>query len=104
MKSAIYVLFTGVLLAQTGSFDAASIKPSEATDGSSSGIATKENGFMRAENVTLRRCISGAYGVPEAQILVGGLAWIGETRFNITAKADHPANDAEQMIMLRTLM
>jgi len=103
-KLAIYGLLAGVLLAQTASFDVATIKPSEAADGSSSGIATKDNGFMRAENVTLKRCISGAYGVPEAQILLGSLSWIGETRFNITAKADHPAGDADQMIMLRALM
>jgi uncharacterized protein (TIGR03435 family) len=102
MKGILYVLFAGVLLAQTASFDAASIKPSEAPDGSSSGITTRK-GFMRAGNVTLKRCISGAYGVPEAQI-IGGPPWIGDLRFDIAAKTDQPAGDAELMSMLQTLM
>ncbi len=55
---------------QPPSFEAASIKPSNANPGSS-GIDT-ENGLLRAYNVTLKRCIVGAYGIPEAQI-IGGL-------------------------------
>jgi len=51
-------LLTCALFAQTISFDAAAIKPSDAPPGSS-GINTN-NGSLRAYNVTLRRCISGA--------------------------------------------
>src|ERR1700761_5061837 len=101
MRIAFYALFAGAMLAQTASFDAASIKSSDAPAGSS-GITTRK-GFMRAENVTLKRCISGAYGVPETQI-IGGPAWIGDLRFNITAKTDRPAGDDELMAMLQTLM
>ena len=92
----------GVALLQAASFEAASIKPSEAATGSSSGIDS-DNGLLRGHNVTLMRCIIGAYGVPEAQVL-DGPKWIGETRFDITAKADHPAGDAELMTMLQSLL
>ena len=100
------ILLTGALFAvallQAASFEAASIKPSEAATGSGSGIDS-DNGLLRGHNVTLMRCIVGAYGVPEAQVL-DGPKWIGETRFDITAKSDHPAGDAELMTMLQSLL
>jgi uncharacterized protein (TIGR03435 family) len=101
MKLAVYGLLAGVLLAQTASFDAASIKPSDAPAGSST--LNTNNGFLRAENVTLKRCIYGAYGVPEAQIL-GGPKWIGELRFNIVAKAEHAPAGVGTEILLQALL
>lgn len=83
-------------------FDAASIKLSDAPNGSSSGITTKP-GFISARNVTLRRCIRGAYNLPEAQV-VGGPKWIDDLRYNIDAKAIGPAGDDDLMLMLQTLM
>jgi uncharacterized protein (TIGR03435 family) len=83
-------------------FDAASIKPSEEASGSSSGIATKP-GRIEARNVTLRRCIRGAYDLPEAQI-IGGPKWVDDVRYNIDAKASGPAGDHELMQMLQTLL
>jgi len=89
-------LLTCALFAQTISFDAAAIKPSDAPPGSS-GINTN-NGSLRAYNVTLRRCISGAYEIPENQI-IGGPKWISENRYDITARGPGHTED-----MLKTLL
>jgi uncharacterized protein (TIGR03435 family) len=83
-------------------FEAASIKPSTADPGSSSGITTKK-GSISARNVTLRRCIRGAYDVQESQI-VGGPKWVGDDRYDIDAKAAGPAGDHELMAMLQSLL
>jgi uncharacterized protein (TIGR03435 family) len=83
-------------------FEAASIKPSKAEPGSSSGINTKI-GSISARNVTLKRCIRGAYDVQESQI-AGGPKWAGEDRYDIDAKAAGPAGDLELMEMLRSLL
>lgn len=83
-------------------FDAASIKPSEAPNGNSSGVNTKP-GRLEARNVTLRRCIRGAYNVPEAQV-VGGPKWVDDLRYNIDAKAPGPAGDDDLMLMLQSLL
>ena len=103
-------LLTGVLIALAGgrmegqpAFEAASIKPVEVTAGDfSSGITTKP-GRIEARNVTLRRCIRGAYNLPEAQV-VGGPKWVDDQRYNIDAKANGPAGDEDLMLMLRTLL
>lgn len=87
--------------AQPPSFDVASVKPSIAEPGSS-GITT-EKGRMTARNVTLKRCIRGAYGIPEPQIF-GGPKWLDENRYDIDAKAAGPAGDREMMLMLQPLL
>jgi uncharacterized protein (TIGR03435 family) len=83
-------------------FEAASIKPSIAGPGSSSGIFTKK-GSIDARNVTLKRCIRGAYDTQESQI-VGGPKWAGEDHYEIYAKAAGPAGDHELMAMLQSLL
>jgi uncharacterized protein (TIGR03435 family) len=81
-------------------FEVASIKPSSAATGSTSGIKTG-HGRLDAHNVTLKRCIIGAYGVGPHQIS-GGPAWFGSEHF---AKADQPIDDdASLMLMLRKLL
>jgi uncharacterized protein (TIGR03435 family) len=83
------------------SFEAASIKPTVAQPGSSSGVTTRK-GSLSAGNVTLKRCIRAAYDVQESQI--AGPDWIGEDRYDIEAKAAGPAGDRELMAMLQTLL
>jgi len=84
------------------SFEVASIKLSaEATPGSS-GIF-ESPGRISAQNVTLKRCLRGAYNMPESQI-AGGPKWVGEDRYFIEAKAATPAGDHDLMLMLRTLL
>jgi uncharacterized protein (TIGR03435 family) len=82
-------------------FEVVSIKPSAAAP-VSSGLDT-DPGRLSGRNVTLRRCIKGAYNLPEAQIL-GGAKWVDEDRYFIEARADHAAGDRELMTMLQTLL
>ena len=52
MKNVLRGLLLTAFLLQAASFDAASIKPSDAPNGNSSGIDT-DNGLLRAHNVTI---------------------------------------------------
>ena len=70
------VCFSGAVYGQSGvgqHFEVASVKPSNADPNSSSGIGTGQ-GRLDANNVTLKRCIMGAYGVGPLQIS-GGPGW-----------------------------
>jgi uncharacterized protein (TIGR03435 family) len=82
-------------------FEVASIKPSSA-DPRSSGINTG-NGRLTASNVTLKRCIMGAYAVGPNQVL-GGPDWLDSDRFEIAAKAEQPVGDHLLMTILQTLL
>lgn len=84
-------------------FEVAAIRPSSPSDGSSSGISTG-HGLLHGENVTLKRCIIGAYGVGPQQV-VGGPDWIGTDRWDIRAKAGTAdAGDHELDLMLQSLL
>lgn len=101
------LLFFGILLsAQQAagplSFEVASVKPSLDPPGSVVGIF-ESKGRMSAKNVTLKRCVRGAYDVPEPQI-IGGPKWIDQDRYEIDAKAAGPAGGHELMLMLQTLL
>ena len=67
-----------------------------------SGCETR-HGLMRCTNVTLKRCIIGAYTVLPDQVL-GGPAWIDDDRFLITARSSQPLGDKGLMAMLQTLL
>jgi uncharacterized protein (TIGR03435 family) len=99
-----FVLILGLLISsrQAVSFEAASIKPSLSAPGSTSSIQT-EPGRIMGRNVTLRRCVRGAYDVPET-LVGGGPKWADEDRYDIDATAAGPANDANLMIMLQSLL
>ncbi len=98
--------FGGVLLialcAEAASFEVATIKPAVADSGNSSGEDGR-NGVLVMYNVSLKRCIRYAYGVPEEQI-ERGPKWIDALRFDIRAKADHPAAEPELLTMLQPLL
>jgi uncharacterized protein (TIGR03435 family) len=84
-------------------FEVASIKPSNTDPTSSSGISTG-HGRLEARNVTLKRCIMGAYGVGPHQVL-GGPDWLESNRFQISAAAGQPIDDdAVLMTMLQGLL
>ena len=90
-----------VVLAQK--FDVASVRPSKADSTASSGIYSG-HGRIDARNVTLRRCILGAYGVGPHQI-AGGPDWVDTDRFEIQAKSEQPINDDDVlMVMLRDVL
>ena len=61
------------------------------------------NGRLTAINVTLKRCIMGAYAVGPNQIF-GGPDWLDADRFEITAKAEQPVGDQILMTMLQGLL
>jgi uncharacterized protein (TIGR03435 family) len=84
-------------------FEVASVRPSAADPNSPSGIKTG-HGRLDAVNVTLKRCIMGAYGVGPHQI-IGGPDWLESGRFAIAAKAEQPIDDdAALMAMLQDLL
>ena len=84
-------------------FGAASIHPTETKelDGPSGCLTTI--GLMRCTNVTLKRCIVGAYRVGPDRV-VGGPDWINTDRFQITARSDQAVEDKRLMAMLQTLL
>ena len=53
-------------------------------------------------SVTLRNCLEWAYDVQSFQI--SGPSWLGDTRFDMQAKAADPANIGTLRLMLRTLL
>lgn len=84
-------------------FAVATVRPSKADSGSTSGIHTG-HGKLDGENVTLKRCIMGAYGVGPNQVS-GGPDWVDSERFDIAAKADQPINDDAVLdVMLQGLL
>ncbi len=101
----ILVSFSAALLAQQPAgppaFEVAVIKPSLDPPGSVGIFESPDR--IHAKNVTLKRCVRGAYEVPEPQI-VGGPKWVDQDRYDIEAKAPMPAGDHELMLMLRTLL
>ena len=54
-------------------------------------------------NVTLKRCIMGAFGVGPNQI-VGGPEWLDSIHYEVVAKAEQPVGDKVLMAMLQTLL
>src|SRR6516225_67625 len=104
--SGVLVSFCAILFAQQAAappaFEVASIKPSLDPPGSVVGIF-ESKGRINAKNVTLKRCVRGAYDIPEPQV-VGGPKWADQDRYYIEAKAAVPAGDHELMLMLQTLL
>src|SRR5712691_10015861 len=92
--ASLMVFVSGAVYGQSPAarkFEVASIRPSSAGPNSVSGIKTG-HGRLDGNNVTLQRCIMGAFGVGPHQI-VGGPAWMESDHFEIAAKADRPIND-----------
>lgn len=102
----VFVSFCVILFAQRPAgppaFEVASIKPSLDPPGSVVGIFESKSG-IDAKNVTLKRCVRGAYNIPEPQI-AGGPKWIDQDRYYIDAKTAAPAGDRDLMLMLQTLL
>lgn len=102
----VFFPFCATLFAQQAvsppTFEVAAIKPSVDPPGSLSGIF-ESKGRINAKNVTLKRCVRGAYNIPEPQI-VGGPKWVDQDRYYIEAKTTVPAGDQDLMLMLQTLL
>src|SRR4051795_12022067 len=100
--SGMLIGFCAILFPQAAAFEVTAIKLSLDAPGSVVGIF-ESKGRISAKNVTLKRCVRGAYKVPESQIF-GGPKWVEEDRYYIEAKAAGPAGGHELMLMLRTLL
>jgi uncharacterized protein (TIGR03435 family) len=57
---------------------------------------------LQMHDVTVHTCIKWAYGVQDNQI--SGPGWLDADHFDIVAKADSPATEAEMKLMLQTLL
>jgi len=90
------------LLAQNAplEFDVASVKPNQTDSGHTS--IDRNGGVLRMTNVTLKACISLAYGLTEAQ--VSGPGWLDSEEYDIVAKAPSGAGENQQPAMLRALL
>ena len=100
------VLFAGAVYGQSPAvarFEVASVRPNNADQFTGSSGLKTGHGLLTASNVTLKRCIMGAYGVGPNQIS-GGPKWLDSDGYDIVAKADQPVGDAAQMAMLQTLL
>jgi len=84
-------------------FEVASIRPSNPDESNLPSGCQTGNGLMRCQNVTLKRCIVGAYEILAEQIF-GGPDWIDSDRFDITARADRPVGDKGLDQMLQMLL
>lgn len=103
-------LFLGVGAAQVPAtksdpprFELAAIHPSDPRELDAPSGCSTTSGLMRCTNVTLKRCIVGAYGVGGDRVL-GGPDWIDTDRFQITARVEQPVGDKVLMAMLQTLL
>jgi uncharacterized protein (TIGR03435 family) len=84
-------------------FEVASIKPSRLTgEGRNRENVTANPGSLSMRNVSLRSALQWAYRVREYQ--VSGPAWIGDERYDISAKAADPAGEARLRTMLQNLL
>jgi uncharacterized protein (TIGR03435 family) len=106
LSSASALRLSIVIAAMAGlaptSFEVASIRPAVPDAFGSSGEDGR-NGLLKVYNVSLRRCIRYAYGIPETQIL-GGPKWVDELRYDIMARADQALTEPELLRMLQPLL
>jgi uncharacterized protein (TIGR03435 family) len=100
------VCVSGALYGQPATaprFEVASVKPTAVDQLNGNSGGKSGNGRLTMTNVTLKRCIIGAYGVGPNQIQ-GGPDWLDSDRYEIVAKADQPVGDGILMTMLQTLL
>jgi len=86
-------------------FEAASIKPSAPMGAGMVGIGVQmlPGGRVSMSGVTAKFLIQQAYGVREFQI-VGGPAWMGSDRYDITAKPEGAATPEQVKVMIQALL
>ncbi|HEV1287836.1 MAG TPA: TIGR03435 family protein [Bryobacteraceae bacterium] len=84
-------------------FEVASVKPHKPQPGPLRVSTSVENGRLNFTNVTLKNCIQRAFSLRPYQIS-GGPGWLADDRFDVIAKAAGPADKAQVMRMLQTLL
>src|SRR5262245_22730226 len=95
---------TASVSAQFGSFEIASVKPSDPDPTGPIGVVVPALGRLTATNATLRRLVYAAYQLQPFQV-VGGPAWQNTNRFDINAKATDGSATTDQILeLLKTLL
>jgi uncharacterized protein (TIGR03435 family) len=89
--------------AERPKFEVASIKPTPEALRDSASMIPSAGGRIHVGNYPTRMLIMRAYHLQESQI-VGGPEWLRDEGFDIEAKADANAKDAEMMLMLQSLL
>lgn len=85
------------------SFEVASVKPDNSDTGVNSVHISKGDLIIR--NVSLKRLISMAYGIPDSrEYLLSGPDWLDSERFDISAKYPLGTSDQGVMVMLQNLL
>ncbi|MBV8728220.1 MAG: TIGR03435 family protein [Acidobacteriia bacterium] len=84
-------------------FEVASVKPTSPDQLNGSSGGKSGNGRLTMNNVTLKRCIMGAFGIGPNQI-AGGPPWLDSDRYEIAAVAEKPVGDKELNLMLQSLL
>ncbi len=84
-------------------FEVAAIHPINPGDIDGPSGCPNTPALMRCMNVTLKRCIVGAYGVRPDNVR-GGPDWINTDRFQIIGRPAQPVDDKGMMAMLKTLL
>jgi len=97
------LLLAGGLAAQAPSFEVASIKPYRG-DGSSSSIR-RTAGQITMQNVSLRKWILYAYGIPDDRdYAISGPSWLPSESFDVAAKWSGGPTREQQQQMLQNLL
>lgn len=100
MRKAFFLLAT-CALAQSPSFEAATIKPSKAQPGRTA--THSHTGMIVLTGKTLKGLICSAYDVKDFQVS-GGPKWLDDDRYDVNAKADGAATGRQLDAMLQTLL
>ncbi len=99
--TALFVLALSLAGQPRAEFEVASIKPSNAPEGSSTWNTAQGN--MRMLNFSVRRIILTAYQLSDAQ-LIGGPKWIDSERYDINARPPGPVNTNMLLEMTQSLL
>ena len=108
MRALLLVAAVSALLAQSPSFEVATVKPAPPADfhgmrvGASGGPGTSDPGRWRAENMTLQDLILLAYDLKPFQL--SGPSWLPGDRFEIQAKVPEGATAGQLKQMVRGLL
>jgi uncharacterized protein (TIGR03435 family) len=99
----VLMLLAGATIVQTQgvAFEVASIRP--AKPGTRPSLFTAENGTLRVAGYSLKSLVQMGWSVREFQV-VGGPAWVSSDGFDIAAKGDSSATDAQLRLMIQALL
>jgi uncharacterized protein (TIGR03435 family) len=93
----------GGALAQTPTFEVATVRVNTSRPGPAFGLMVLPGGRVFAQNISLRELIRAAYGLEDSQ-LEGGPPWIRSTRYDVEGRAGGDVTVENARAMVRTLL